>query len=102
MEKFREYSKVSALSRFLEWHTEGEVRVLQWCQSYCSCLHVVITLKIMVIKMIFQTWRDGSLSMADRGCTLVFQNFTRERCRVVEWHWHCAVERCNAEAEQLS
>jgi hypothetical protein len=27
----------------------------------------------MVAQMILQTWRDRSLSMADRGCTPVFQ-----------------------------
>jgi hypothetical protein len=81
---------------------EGEVLVLQWCQSYCSCLHVVITLKIMVAKMILQNRRDGSLSMAYRGCTPVFQDFTRGRCRVVEWQGHCAAERCHVEVEQLS
>ena len=60
MEKFSEYPQnFCSLSKFLEWHTGGEVRVLQWCQSYCSCLHVVITLKTMVAKMILQNWRDG-------------------------------------------
>jgi hypothetical protein len=84
------------------WNTEGEVRVLQWCHLYCSGFYVVIILKIMVAKMILQTWRDDSLSMADRGCTAVFQDFTRRRCIFVEWQWHCAAERCQADAEQLS
>jgi hypothetical protein len=56
----------------------------------------------MVAQMILQTWRDRSLSMADRGCTPVFQDLTRRRSIFVDWHWHCAAERCNAVAEQLS
>ena len=56
----------------------------------------------IVAKMILQNWRDGSLSMADRGCRPVFQDFTRRRCKVVEWQWHCAADRCHAETEQLS
>jgi len=62
----------------------------------------VISLKSVVAKMIIQNWRDSSLSMADRGCTPVFQDFTQGRCRFIEWQWHCAVERCHLEAEHLS
>jgi hypothetical protein len=52
MDKFSEYPQGFSSLYFLEWHTEGELRFLQWCQSYCSRLHVVITLNTMVRKMI--------------------------------------------------
>jgi hypothetical protein len=94
--------KFCAFSTLLDWYTEGEVRVLQWRQSYLSCLHVVITLKFVVAKMIFQNWSYGSLSMADRGFISVFENFTRRLYRSVQWHWHCTAKRCHAQREQLS
>ena len=52
-----------------------------------SCRHRV---EVCVAKLILQNRRDGIISMADRGCTPVFQDFTRGRSRVVECQWHCA------------
>jgi hypothetical protein len=70
MEKFSDYAKVPALSAFLEWHTK-EKSVSSSGVSHG--LHVDISLKIMVTRIILQYWRDRSLSMADRGCMPVFK-----------------------------
>jgi len=99
MEKFTEYAKVPAVSAFLEWHAKEKTVS---SSGVSRGLHVDMSLKFMVPRMILQNWTDRSLSIADRGCTPVFLDFTRGRCRFVEWHWHCAAKRCRVEAEQLS
>jgi len=47
-------------------------------------------------------WTGGTVVFRWQiGMYAGFKDFTRRRCRVIEWHWHCAAERCNVETEQL-
>jgi len=75
MEKFTEYAKIPALSAFLEWHTKEKAVS---SSGVSHGLHVDISFKIMVARMILQNWRDRSLWMADRSCTPLFPDVTRD------------------------
>jgi hypothetical protein len=55
LSKFGKIPNLSTISMFLEWHTEGYVRVLYLHPTYDSSLYFVITLTFVAAKVIFRT-----------------------------------------------